>query len=312
MGSKELKTIINKYLFVPIADEMAEQLHEVAGVIAAETGVENASTYIRSSYLNQASSSFKSQVQTQYKEKYGESLRLPTLVYAILETYTVMLVMASENASENTKSRISLIARNYAVLRKGDFGSLLCPEWMMQMNNYYASHGSKPFTGSSNYTSLLNTVISKAQWSETGLDMTDQSVYDQLRSLCVAVARGRVSGFLSSAAYQNSKSPFAQVYILVKKMVYEWQWNYISVSPVKRIIEVMGEKTGKRKKLCNIVGEVVNEVGGVNLVSPTNPSSILLKRIKDGKSHYIDSRTFNVLEFGVYLYYEMLLESYKN
>ena len=312
MGRKELKTIINKYLFVPITDELAEQLHAVADTIAAETGFESASTYVRSSYLNQASPLFKGRVQTLYIEQYGESLQLPALVYAILETYTVMLVMLSEKTSEETKNRISLTARNYSVLRKGNFGRLLCPEWVMQMNDYYAIHGSKQYAESSNYTSLLNAVISKAHWSETGLDILDQNVYDKLRGLCVAVVRGRVSGFVSSATYQNVQSPFAQVYLLVKKMVYEWQWTYISASPVKRVLEVMGEKAGKRKRLCNIVNEVVNETGEDNLVLPKNPSSILLERIKDGRQLFIDSRTFNVLEFGVYLYYEMLSESYKN
>ena len=64
--------------------------------------------------------------------------------------------------------------------------------------------------------------------------------------------------------------------------------------------------------LSKIVADVQSGVAKDYIVKPNEASSILLLRINDGKNTALDDRMFSVLEFGVYLYYEMLLENFNN
>ena len=312
MTSKELKEAINAHLFVPISEELAGQLLEVAKVLVSEMGMEELDNYSRSFFLNRISPSFKGQFLAQYKDTYGEGLHLPSVVIEILEICVVLLMLESDAVDANMKGKASLIVRNNAILRKGDWTGVLCPEWIEKMYAVFPSKGSKAYKGPVTYETLIKTIVPQNTWSETGLDANDQNVYNQLRSLCTSVVRGRLGAYPNKHEFNSISSPFAQVYVLVEKMVRTWQWKYIDDSPVKRIMEVMGEKTKKRKMMGGIIEEVKTQVPNITIFAPKEKSSILLARINDDKKSILDNRMFNVLEFGVYLYYEMLLETYND
>lgn len=312
MTSKELKEAINARLFVPISEEQVGQLLEVAKVLAPEMGMEEVDNYSQSFFLKRISPSFQGWFFAHYNDMYGEGLHLPSVIFEIMEICAVMLMLESDDVDANMKSKASLIVRNNAILRKGDWTGMLCPEWIEKMYSIYTSKGNKVYKGSVSYETLIRSIVPQNTWSETGLDANDQNVYDQLRSLCTSVVRGRLSAYSNKHEFNSISSPFAQVYVLVEKMVRTWQWKYIDDSPVKRIMEVMGEKTKKRKMLGGIIEEVKTQVPNTTIFSPKEKSSILLARINDGKKSILDNRKFNVLEFGVYLYYEMLLETYND
>jgi len=60
------------------------------------------------------------------------------------------------------------------------------------------------------------------------------------------------------------------------------------------------------------VEEVTAVIVKEQLVTPGEGSSILLSRIVEGKNAMLDERMFSALEFGVYLYYELLLETFNS
>ena len=210
------------------------------------------------------------------------------------------------------KMHFSLIVRNYAVLRKGDWNRLLCQNWIMEMYSYYETYAADMVKSSINYSQLLDAVVPSENWNDTGLDITQQAVYDQIRSLCMAGYYGRISGYIKTWAFKKLTSPFAQVYVLVCKMVKEWNWKYLSLSPVKKLVEVLGENCKRKKMLSNIVTEVLDEVQKEQLCAPDEESSVLLTRVYNNRPIAIDSRMFTALEFGVYIYYEMLLETFND
>lgn len=312
MTSKELKEAIDAHLFVPISEELAGQLLEVAKALVPEMGMEEVDNYSQSFFLNRISPSFKGLVLSQYKEMYGEGLNLPSVIFEILEICVVLLMLESDAVDVNMKGKASLIVRNNAILRKGDWTDMLCPEWIERMYSIYPSKGSKAYKGFVSYETLIETIVPQNTWTETGLDVNEPNVYNQIRSLCTSVVRGRLGAYPNKHEFNSISSPFAQVYVLVEKMVRTWQWKYIDDSPVKRIMEVMGEKNKKRKMLGGIIEEVRTQIPNTTIFAPKEKSSILLARINDGKKSILDNRMFNVLEFGVYLYYEMLLETYND
>ena len=309
MGSKQLKQAIDKHLFISLDDELITQLHEVSNSMVADLDAVSVSDYVCSFMQNNVSQSFTEAFRVKYKEMYGEEVKLPAIVSVILETYVILLALQSDETEEMEKMHFSLIVRNYAVLRKGDWNRLLCQNWIMEMYSYYETYAADMVKSSIDYSQLLDAVVPSENWNDTGLDITQQAVYDQIRSLCMAGYYGRISGYIKTWAFKKLTSPFAQVYVLVCKMVKEWNWKYLSLSPVKKLIEVLGENYKRKKMLSNIVTEVLDEVQKEQLCVPDEESSVLLARVHNNRPIAIDSKMFTVLEFGVYIYYEMLLET---
>ncbi len=312
MTSKELCEAINASLFVPITEAFGKQLLEVAESFVPLMNAGDVDNYSRAFFKNKVSPSYISKFKTQYKRVYGSELILPAIAFEVLETCQVLLFLQSDNVDDDLKVRCSLIVRNNAIWRKGDWYGVLCTSWIEAMYESYSEYNTKVFTNNNNFDSLLKAIVPHSSWSDTGMNINDSATYNSLRSLCATVMRGRIGSFADAAAFKNLRSPFSKVYLLVNKMVKEWQWKYIDDSPVKRIIDALGDEAKKRKSLSKIAGEVNSELSKSSIFVPNENSSALLYRISDGCNSELDVRLFSVLELGVYLYYELLLETYND
>ena len=312
MTSKELIEAINASLFVPITEDLGNHLLEVAKILIPSMGTVDVDNCSRAFFRKEVSPSYKGKFKTQYKSTYGEELKLPDIAFVVLETCQVLLLLKSDSVDDELKAKCSLIVRNNAIWRKGDWYDVQCPSWIEMMYSYYQKHGNRAFTGYNGYDSLLNAVVHSSTWSNTGMDLNDPKTYNSLRNLCTSVVRGRIGAFSKTPAFQNLRSPFARVYLLVCKMVKEWQWKYVDASPVKRIIDALGDDAKKRKSLSKIVEEVRGELPTDSIVVPNEKSSVLLSSFSSGKNSELDGRLFSVFEMGVYLYYELLLETYND
>lgn len=311
MESKELTNAINKHLFVPIPEDLAKHLQEVVVNHISGMTAEIVTNYAKALFRNQVDWKFKNTVQTQYKEQFGGTLTLPNIVYLILEGYTLRLTVESDEIDHGSKAKFSLIVKNCAVTRKGDWDGIVCSKWLMDIYGYYDEFSKKNVIKNVAYSSLLKAVTPKTQWTETGLGITEKEVYDQIRSLCASGVRGELSWYINHEC-KSISSPFVKAYLLAKKMVKEWNWKYISDSPIEKLKVALGEETKKRKQLGKIVEEVTAGLAKEQLVKPIEGSSILLARIAEGKNAMLDGRMFSALEFGVYLYYELLLETFNS
>lgn len=309
MESKELKRVIDKHLFVSIDEGFAERLHEVSLSMTGEVDMGILESCVSAFFSNNVYAPFKGMYETAYKNKYGEEeLHLSHIVYVILEAYYVRLTLSSDGVSEGQKLQLSYMVKNYAVMRKGSWNQLLCPDWILAIYEYNDRHKYKPIKCNS-YSQLINAVVQSKDWSATGLDISNQETYNQLRSLCISGNRGKLNSYVKSLSFCNIVSPFAKVYLLVLKMVKEWQWKYVDTSPIFKIREVLGDAYKKRKNLSNIADEIVDNVPHTDIYNPNKNSSILLKRIAENQIMGMEASMFSVLEFGVYLYNELLLET---
>ena len=312
MESKKLTDAINIRLFVPISDEMAEQLEELVANHILGMTAETVTNYAKATFRNQVDWKFKNAIQTKYKEQYGTTLTIPNIVYLILEGYTLNQTVQSDAIDERLKAKFSLIVRNCAVARKGNWDGIVCSQWLIEIYKKYEEYSKKKVVKPVAYNSLLKAVAPKTQWSETGLEISEESVYNQIRSLCVGGVIGKLNLYVLSPEFKNVVSPYVKAYILAKKMVKEWNWKYISDSPVEKMRYALGEDAKKRKQLGKIVAEVTAEVPKEQIVKPIEGSSLLLSRLYEGKNIILDERMFSALELGVYLYYELLLETFNS
>lgn len=312
MTSNELCEAINASLFVPMTEDLGKQLLEVTKTLIPSMETVDVDNCSRAFFRKEVSPSYKGKFKTQYKSTYGEELKLPDIAFVVLETYQVLLLLQSDSVEDNLKAKCSLIVKNNAIWRKGDWYDVMCPSWIELMYSYYQKHGNRAFTGYNGYDSLLKAVVHSSSWNNTGMDLNDPKTYNSLRNLCTSVVRGRIGAFSKTPAFKNLRSPFSRVYLLVSKMVKEWQWKYIDNSPVKRIIDALGDDAKKRKSLSKIVEDVKGELPTNSIVVPNEKSSVLLSKCSGGKNSELDGKQYSVLEFGIYLYYELLLETYND
>ena len=308
MESKELKSVIDKYLFVPIDEELVERLHDVTNSMTIEIDSDIMENYVGAFFSNSVDLSFRGTFVRIYQDNYDEKIHLPEMVFVILEAYYFQLSLQSDMISERKKLQLSYMVKNFAVKRKGSWNQLLCPDWILAIYEYNNQHKYKPVKGNS-YTQLINAVVPSKDWIATGLEISDQEIYNQLRSLCISGNLGKLNSYVRSLSFCNMTSPFAKVYILVVKMVKEWQWKYVDTSPIVKIREVLGDESKKRKKLSNIADEVMANVPKTDIYNPNMKSSILLRRIAENQNIGMEAIQFSVLELGIYLYNELILET---
>ena len=74
MESKELRSFINSYLFVPISEELAGQLQAIIATQISEMTAETVTKFAKSVFKNQEDWTFKNTIQTKYKEQFGGTL----------------------------------------------------------------------------------------------------------------------------------------------------------------------------------------------------------------------------------------------
>ena len=312
MESKELTRAINALLFVPIEEKLAEQLHEVTTLLTADVDTDMVEDYTRAFFKKEVDWNFRKLFSGKYEEQYNKTLSLPSIAYLVLEIYFVRQCIESEAVSESLRLQISYIVKNFAVLKKGNWEGIICAEWILDIYLFSDKHACVPAKSSVSFNQIIKAVLPCGRWDATGLDINNPGIYNQLRSLSAAGIRGKFSAYVESDTFTGISNPFEQVYKLVVKMVREWNWKYISNNPVEKLKSVMGDNAKKRKKLSNIVDAVRENLKDSEVVMPTMKSSVLLRKIQDNNYCGIEGCSFSVLEFGVYLYYELLLESYND
>ena len=173
----------------------------------------------------------------------------------------------------------------------------------------FSNENRTPVVSTCSYADLIVDVIPYDNWEDTALNLNDPNIFSQIRSLCAAGIQGCLSFYVEGKSFKSMSSPFAQMYSLVIRMVKDWKWRFIAASPVGKLKKVFGSNTKKRKSLSNIVSDIKVSLPETQIIKPSMSSSVLLKRIYGGTTTTIDGTLFSLLEFGVYLYYEMVLET---
>lgn len=311
MTSNELKRVIDTQLFVPIDFDTANLLHDISVKMADELDIETAENLVFGFLEGGVIYDFKQSFRKKCLELYGQMPNIPTVVYTILELYVIRLSVLSEAVLDSMKVQISFAVRNAAILKRGKWQGVICQEWLAEIFAYANNHKQQPIV-TKPYNELIDAVMSSNDWNESGLDISQKDIYIQLRSLCVAGMRGKVNSYVRGAEFKSLSSPFVQTYMIVKKMINDWQWKYVERSPVNKLTDILGKDVKKRKNLGNIINDIKTGLPAMQMIKPKMKSSVLLKRIYDGDSSEIDGMMFSSLEFGVYLYYELLLETYED
>ena len=108
---------------------------------------------------------------------------------------------------------------------------------------------------------------------------------------------------------QRTKSLYVKVYEYLSEVIEQTNWLFMKNDVKQLLTEIISEE--EQKKQATIEG-IVNELMKVGVKLPyetLEESSLLLKYIKkDPIPVELKNKRLTVMEFGVYVYYEILLE----
>lgn len=312
MGNDDLMCAINAHLFIPLDGKIIERLQYNVMQLLLEADINMVEDCTYSFFINVVSPDFRNSFDMNYQKLYKDSLFLPDIVYVILEIFFVRKCIEADDISANVRRKYSCVVRNFAVLLKGRWSNLKCSDWVIGMYKYSNVDIDKSKHTGTPSQSFLNSILPYDNWDDTGLDISNINIFRQIHDLCIVATKNHFNNFIDSFAFLKYSSPFVRVYMLFCKMMNNYDWKYLSIEPPKIIISTMGKASTEKKKFRRIVDIIRNELNSDDLYKPTMKSSVLLRKVFSNYHCGIEECMFSVLEFGIYLYYELLLESYND
>ena len=304
-----LQKLLNEVLIPPFDAIITERLASICDAMADEVTVKDIDRYIVPFVTNVPEMAFKNEVEEKYASDYPdeEPLVLPPLFAIVLAQYIVIEVI-SEKLEERDQATASLILMNYMLYRKGSLIRLMLPEYIRQMyfkmDAYVDNQDTIVENGSFEHLAGL---LADANYLEKHCDEDDMKA--EVRRMAKQTHLYRLQGIVEQYTFRKDLQPYLRVYLFVQELMKQTAWKFLKTDVVQMLKEILTEDEQKKSlTVDNIINEL-RRVGAKVPYGQIEGSSLLLRYINgENVPTEIATRGLTVMEFGVYVYYEILLE----
>ena len=304
-----LQKLLNEVLITPFDAIITERLASICDAMADEVTVKDIDRYIVPFVTNVPEMAFKNEVEEKYASDYPdeEPLVLPPLFAIVLAQYIVIEVI-SEKLEERDQATASLILMNYMLYRKGSLIRLMLPEYIRQMyfkiDAYVDNQDTIVENGSFEHLAGL---LADANYLEKHCDEDDMKA--EVRRMAKQTHLYRLQGIVEQYTFRKDLQPYLRVYLFVQELMKQTAWKFLKTDVVQMLKEILTEDEQKKSlTVDNIINEL-RRVGAKVPYGQIEGSSLLLRYINgENVPTEIATRRLTVMEFGVYVYYEILLE----
>ncbi len=305
-----LQKMLNEVVVTPYNPEVTSRLAAICDEYAENVAVTELDGYIKTFVLNQPDMSFKEELEKKYADQYpnDESIVLPPIFTIVLSQYIVCKAI-TEYMGEQDQATASLMVMNYMLYRKGSLTRLILPDYIKGMyskiDDYVSNLNTLSLDG--DYNHLRGLMENPAYLTENG---NNADLSNEIRRMALTTYRYHQQCLINKYVNEDDSQPYVKVYKFLYELMTKTPWKYVKndvVTFIKNIVSVDGLK--KTATIDSIVAELTKSE--VELPFNTREESSLLLRYvskEDEVPDEIRSRRLTVLEFGVYLYYELLLE----
>ena len=304
-----LQKMLNEVVITPFDTTITKRLASICDAMADEVAVKDIDRYVVPFVTNVPEMAFKNEVEEKYASDYPdeERLVLPPLFAIVLAQYIVIKVI-SEKLDERDQATASLILMNYMLYRKGSLIRLMLPEYIRQMYFKMDAYIDKQDTVAESGTfKHLAGLLADANYLDEHHDEDD--VKTEVRRMAKQTQIYRQRGVVGLYMFRGNIQPYVRVYQFVKELLAQTDWKFLKTDVVALLKDVLTEEEQKKSATVdNIVSELRR--AGVKVPYEQIEGSSLLLRYINGESvpTEIAARRLTVIEFGVYAYYEILLE----
>lgn len=305
-----LQRLLNEVVVTPYDPDITSRLTTVCDTMADDVTVDNIDRYIVSFVFNKPDWEVKKEVEEKYAEMYAdeEALVLPPLFAIVLSQY-ITIVAISTKLKGMDQATASLILMNYMLYRKGTLTRMILPghiaEMYYKLDHYIQSQDKIDASGDQQH---LKELLAQPNYLAEHYD--DEEVKREVREIAKMAVLYKRQFIISEYKTKNRTNTFVKVYEYLSDVVEESKWLFME-NDVKQILqEIVSEE--EQKKQATIEG-IVNELIKAKVSLPyerIEESSLLLRYVNRDEAipDEIKSKRLTVMEFGVYVYYELLLE----
>ena len=304
-----LQRMLNEVVVTPFDAKITSQLATVCDAMAEEVSVYNIDRYIQSFVFNKPDWELKKEVEEKYAEMFPEEekLILPPL-FAIVLAQNMTFEAVTNKMVDQDRAITSLILMNYMLYRKGSLTRLILPnhiaEMFFKLDEFISE---KDTIGKGDELKSIGDILSTPDYLIEHYNQDE--VRKEVREMAKMATLYKRQAIIDKYRKQRTKSLYVKVYEYLSEVIEQTNWLFMKNDVKQLLTEIISEE--EQKKQATIEG-IVNELMKVGVKLPyetLEESSLLLKYIKnDPIPVELKNKRLTVMEFGVYVYYEILLE----
>jgi len=304
-----LQRMLNEVVVTPYDAKITSQLATVCDAMAEEVSVYNIDRYIQSFVFNKPDWELKKEVEEKYAEMFPEEekLILPPL-FAIVLAQNMTFDAVTNKMVGQDRAVASLILMNYMLYRKGSLTRLILPnhiaEMFFKLDDFIFE---KDTIGKGDELKSIGNILSTPDYLIEHYNQDE--VRKEVREMAKMATLYKRQAIIEKYRKQRTKSLYVKVYEYLSEVIEQTNWLFMKNDVKQLLTEIISEE--EQKKQATIEG-IVNELMKVGVKLPyetLEESSLLLKYIKKGPIPVeLKNKRLTVMEFGVYVYYEILLE----
>lgn len=306
-----LQELLNEVVVTPYDPKIIERLTEICNNIAEETTVDDIDGYVKAFVYNKPDMDFKQLVEENYAEKYPEeeTIDLPPIFSIVLAQY-IAFASITQYMDGRNQATASLILMNHLLFRKGSLSRLILPnhikEMLSKIDVFILNQDKIVVNGE---FKIMKELLSEPNYLDEHYQEAD--VKAEVRKMAKTTYLYQQQLIVGKYKGRTEKKPYEKTYNFVLELLKHTPWKFINNDVVALLRQVLTEEGQKKTAtIDSIVKELVE--AGVELPYDTlEQSSLLLNYVQSGGnnvSQELKNRRLTVMEFGIYIYYELLLE----
>lgn len=301
-----LKKLLEGASALPYSDSTISMLEEAALSYIDLTRVYEIVEELSLCYLGgKISHTYRQHISLKMAES-SSTIILPENVLRRIAFFIVWkIIMDTDNVTELTQAISTTVFMNFLVIKKTDFYSIPNP---VEVKSIYKHHlSSLIHTKGASPTGSADDLAERIFNDDFDISKLTASDVSSLRELAQEASLYYVEKFISRIQRENEKDEFLTTYNIVKYIVDTIKSPLSPCDIVYYLKQGLGSKVTKRKKLKNII-TVLPKYSEDGVFSN---SSIILRLLNNDvvpEGHHLLEIHFSVYEFGIYLFYELLVE----
>lgn len=305
-----LQKLLNEVVVTPFDEDVSGRLTAVGDSFVEDVAVQTIDRYVRAFVMNRPDMELKEEIEKKYEEMYPEEepIEIPPLFTIVISQYIVIKAI-TEKIDGQDQAVTSLIVMNYMLYRKGSLTRLILPNHVKELYYKLDEYIEQEDDIAENraYKYIGDILANKAFLDE---NYQDEDVKREVREMAKMAYLYQKKEIVEKYKKDAVGSLYVKVYNYLNDILTQTKWYYVNNDVVKLLKEVLSEE--ERKKAATIES-VVNELDKENVHLPNETleeSSLLLRYVQKVEPipNEIRQRRLTVMEFGVYVYYELLLE----
>ncbi len=304
--SKILKKLLEGTSALPYSDATISALEEAAASYIDPSRIYDTVDELSLCYMGgEISNAYKQHISSHIAES-SIAIVLPNNVLRRMALFIIWkIIMDTDEVEDFTRSISATIFMNFLIIKKPDFFSIPNPE---EVKSIYKYHISSLIHNNDNSQSKSNDeLVERIFCNDFVISALSAADISGLRKLAKEASLYSVEKFISQMQFNDVNDEFLTTYNIVTQIVDTLKSPLTPCDIIYYLKRVLGSNVSKHKKLKHIIN-VLPKYSEDGVFSNSSIILRLLNKYNVPEARQLLETHFTVNEFGIYLFYELLVE----